>query len=190
MLEGENNLIKLAQKGDKSAFGKLYSHYLPKIYRFVLLKVSSKGEAEDLTHEVFLNVWQNINSFVPKGFPFSSWVYRIAKNEVIDFYRTNKNNLRLEQVEENFLKIPETQTREINQALDMEKIKSLISLLKTDQQDVLIMRFVEGLSHQEIAAALNKNEGAVRIIQFRAIQNLKELINQKYGNDNPHIKEA
>lgn len=189
MLEGENNLIKQAQTGDKGAFGKIYGYYLPKIYRFILIKVSNKGEAEDLTHEVFLNVWKNINSFTPKGFPFSSWVYRIAKNEVIDFYRTSKKDLRLEQVEENFLKIPETQTSEINQALDLEKIKSLINLLKPDQQDVLIMRFVEGLNHEEIAAALDKSEGAVRIIQFRAIQNLKELINQN-GNDNTYIKEA
>lgn len=190
MLEEENNLIRQAQEGDKDAFGKLYDHYLPKIYRFILLKVTNKSEAEDLTHEVFLNAWQKINSFTPRGFPFSSWVYRIAKNEVIDFYRTNKNNMRLEQAEENFLKIPETQSRAVNQSLDLEKIKNLLHLLKPDQQDVLIMRFVEGLSHQEISAAINKSEGAVRIIQYRAIQNLKEIINQNNENNNSNIKEA
>lgn len=190
MLEGEQNYIKQAQKGEKEAFAKVYEHYLPKIYRFILMKVNNKIEAEDLTHEVFLNTWQNLSTYVPREFPFSSWLYRIARNEVIDFYRTNKKNLRLEIVEEDFLKIPETASHDLDQTLDLEKVKNQIQNLRPEQQDVLIMRFIEDLSHKEIAVALNKSEGAIRLIQHRAINQLKDLIDQNVGNNIQNIKEA
>ena len=182
MLEAEHYYIEKAQAGDHTAFQKLYEHYVPKIYRFVYLKVSSKSEAEDLTHEVFLNVWQNLGRYTHQGFPFSSWVYQIARNEVIDFYRTKKKTVPLEDIDENFLKTGEHLQHELHQSLNLEKVRGLIPLLHTDQQDVLIMRFVEDLSHKEIAQTLNKSEGAVRLIQHRALNNLKKLIQKQYGS--------
>ncbi len=189
MLEDENNFIREAQKGKKEAFAQLYDYYLPKIYRFVLLKVNSKSEAEDLTHEVFMNSWQNLKTYVPREFPFSSWLYRIARNEVIDFYRTSKKDIRLDAIEENSLKVSETESVNLDRALDLESVKNLFQFLKPEQQDVIIMRFVEDMSHEEIAAALNKNTGAVRLIQHRAINTLKALINKHVGDTNQNIKE-
>lgn len=190
MLEGEQNFIRQAQRGEKEAFAKLYEHYLPQIYRFVYIKINNKAEAEDLTHEVFLNTWQNIKRYVPREFPFSSWLYRIARNEVIDFYRTNKKNIRLELIEENSLGIPETESLNLDQALELENIKKLFQHLTQEQRDVLIMRFVEDLSPKEISGALNKSEGAIRIIQHRALNELKELIYKNVGDNNSNIKEA
>ena len=190
MLEGENNFIRRAQKGDKEAFGLLYDHYLPQIDRFILLKVNNRSEAEDLTHEVFLNSWQKIETYVPREFPFSSWLYRVARNEVIDFYRTHKNNVRLDAVEEDSLKIPEEASINLDRALDLESVKNVIQFLKPEQQDVIIMRFVEDLSHEEIAAAIDKSAGAIRLIQHRAINALKELINKNVGDTNHNPKEA
>ena len=103
MLEEEKSLIKKARAGNTKAFGNLYDHYLPQIYRFILLKVRRKSEAEDLAHEVFLSAWKNIGNYADQGFPFSSWLYQIAKNAVIDFYRTSKNNLPVEMVDESFI---------------------------------------------------------------------------------------
>ncbi|MDD5431090.1 MAG: RNA polymerase sigma factor [Candidatus Pacebacteria bacterium] len=184
MLEDEIKYIKDAQKGNKKAFGVLYNHYLPKIYRFVFLKVSSKSSAEDLSHEVFLNAWKNINSYVHREFPFSSWLYQLARNEVIDFYRTTKKNISLEDILE---EPPDTKIDEgkiIDSKLNIEKIKSLIPRLSQNQQDVLIMRFVEDLSPEEIAAIIGKSVGAVRLIQHRALNSLKQL----YGKNNRDIK--
>ena len=93
MLESEKVYIKKAKSGNQEAFGALYDHYLPSIYRFILLKVSNRAEAEDLSHEVFLSAWKNIPGYKDKGFPFSSWLYQIARNAVIDFYRTSKKNI-------------------------------------------------------------------------------------------------
>lgn len=89
-MKEEERLIKEAQSGKAEAFGKLYDDHISRIYRFILLKVSRKTDAEDITHQVFLSAWQNIRSYKIQGNPFSSWLYKIAHNAVIDFYRTQK----------------------------------------------------------------------------------------------------
>jgi len=103
MLDGEYKVIKGAQKGNSESFGILYDHYSHQIYRFILMRVSHKQEAEDLTHEVFLNAWQNIDNYDYRGLPFSSWLYRIARNRVIDHYRTKKEVVSIDNVDENNL---------------------------------------------------------------------------------------
>ncbi|MDD5547802.1 MAG: RNA polymerase sigma factor [Candidatus Pacebacteria bacterium] len=178
MLENEKKYITEAQKGKKGAFGSLYDHYLPQIYRFVYLKVSSKSTAEDLTHEVFLNAWKNLKGYTKTEFPFSSWLYQLARNEVIDFYRTKKKDVSIEDIEEDLLGIQEKV--DLDEKLNLEKVRKLIFKLKPEQQDVVIMRFIEDLSHEEIATAIEKSVGAVRIIQHRALNLLKEL----YGKNN------
>lgn len=188
MLENENNYIRQAKSGQKEAFGVIYNYYLPKIYRFVFLKVSNKTTAQDLTHEAFLNAWKNLKTYESRECPFSSWLYQIARNEVIDFYRTRKKIIPLEElqeaIEEKSLKINQ---EKIDTVLRLEQIKYLIKFLKPEQQDVLIMRFIEDLSSEEIAAAINKSPGAVRLIQHRALNSLKELYE---GKNNDDIKEV
>src|SRR3989338_5755556 len=82
MLDGEAQLIRQAQRGNAESFGELYDHYLPKIYRYIFAKVSHREHAEDIAHEVFLAAWKNLPGYRMRGFPFSSWLYRIARNEV------------------------------------------------------------------------------------------------------------
>lgn len=187
MLEDEKLRIKEAKRGNKEAFGLLYDHYLPKIYRFIFLKVTNKKETEDLVHEVFLSAWQNVHNYRHEGFPFSSWLYQIAKNAVIDFYRTDKKNIQIEMVDEELLGFKNQDPENLDTALELEKVRKIISSLKPDYQDVLIMKFIEDLSHEEIASAMDKSEGAVRLIQHRAIKELKSI----YENDNgKSIKEV
>lgn len=176
MLDGENNLINEAQNGKAEAFGQLYDHYTPQIYRYILLKVSNKHEAEDLCHEVFLSAWQNISNYAARGFPFSSWLYQIARNAIIDYYRTRKNNLSFEAIPEDAIKISGVAENNLDTALDIQKIQKALSQIGEEQQDVILMRFMEDLSHKEIAAALDKSEGAIRLIQHRAIKNLKDVL--------------
>ncbi len=175
MLEGEENLIKEAQTGRADCFGHLYDHYISRIYRFVLLKVSYKHEAEDLTHEIFLKAWKNIKGYKSQGFPFSSWLYQIARNQVIDYYRLKKNELSLETIDTDIVKVASSNEADLDRSLDVSRVKTMMKVLNSDQQDVLLLRFVEGLSHREIAEALHKSEGAVRLIQHRAINELKKL---------------
>lgn len=176
MLEGEEKLIKDIQGGETRFFGQLYDYYLPKIYRFIFLKVGQKAESEDIAHDVFISAWQNLGTYSPKGFPFSSWLYHIARNKVIDYYRLKKPSAHLEDLDDNFVKVASNVEKLFDANLDLEKVKAAIQKLTPEQQDVIIMKFVEDLSHQEIAVALNKSEGAVRLLQHRAINNLKNLL--------------
>ena len=180
MLE-DKELIKKAQKGDEASFALLYDKYIKQIYRFTVLKVNSQEEAEDITHDVFLSAWQNLGSFKFRGFPLSSWLYRIARNKIIDYYRAN--NVAFADLEEVGETLPSDENLELTMdlTLNAEALRNLIKRLNPDQQDVLIMRFVEDLSYDEIARALNKTEGAVRIIQHRALNTLRQLAGDKFS---------
>ena len=190
-MEDERKLISKAKEGKEEAFGQLYDKYMPAIYRFVFLKVGAqKAQAEDICHEVFMNAWQNIKNFRFQGYPFSSWLYRIASNAVIDYYRTRKVNIDIDSVpEETVVATNVSLNDNFDDQLDLQMIKLCLKKLEPSYQDVLIMKFVEELSNKEIAAALEKSEGAVRVVQHRAIKQLKKYLTDERSN-NQTIKEA
>jgi RNA polymerase sigma-70 factor (ECF subfamily) len=181
MLENEKKYVEEARNGNGDSFGIIYNHYVPQIYRFVFFKVSKRQAAEDLTHEIFLSAWQNIKNYKQKEFPISSWLYQIARNRVIDYYRTDKKNISIdtEDFKEDLVGFYEQKNPDI--ALSIEEVKKLIKLLKPEYQDVIIMRYVEDMDSKEIASAMNKSEGAIRLIQHRAINNLKQLYAKHRG---------
>jgi RNA polymerase sigma-70 factor, ECF subfamily len=175
MLDSEDKLIEEAIGGEASSFGLLYDHYQPRIYRFVFVKVGQREEAEDLTHQIFLSAWQNIRSYKHLGHPFSSWLYQIARNQVIDYYRTKKTHLDLDVVAE-FAVALDTTAVATETKLELEKVMSAVRQMKPLYQDIIMMRFVEELSLKETAAALKKTEGAVKLLQHRAMRQLKSLL--------------
>ncbi len=180
----EKKLIQKAQKGEREAFGEIYDAYLPKIYRFVYLKVSNKGDAEDITSQVFMRAWKNIRSFKFQGFPFSSWLYRIANNAVIDFYRTRKDSVDIESIAETAYAESRGTDTEMDTEIEIDKVRSVLKLLKPDEQSVLIMKFVDELSNKEIAKTLEKTDGAVRVIQHRALKQMRELFAKNEAKHN------
>ena len=179
MTDGEEKLIKDAIRGEASAFGLLYDHYQPQIYRFIYLKVNHREEAEDLTHQVFLNAWQNIEKYNFRGFPFSSWLYRIARNKTIDYYRTKKENIDLTIITEEIISIDKNTDEIIDTVLNAEKVKKTIKQLKPSEQEVIILRFIEELSLNETAKIMGKTVTAVKLIQHRAIKNLHRLLEKE-----------
>lgn len=182
MLEDENKLIRQVQKGNAESFGRLYDHYVAPIYRYTLLKVGNRQEAEDLTHEVFVSAWENIRGYRMRGFPFSSWLYNIAHNRVIDYYRTHKAHRNIDDIDPNLFKLASSVEKDIDTALDFNRVRVAMAHLSDDQQDVLIMRFSDDLSHKEIAQAMQKTEGAVRLIQHRALEALREILEKPRSN--------
>lgn len=190
MLEREQELITRAQAGDIECFAKLYDHYIPKIYRFVFVKTNHKQEAEDLTHEVFLSAWQNLGRYRHKGFPFSSWLYQVARNKVIDYYRVRKRHASIDEQEGDaeWAKVENTLAEDFDTTLRVKGVKALLRALTDDQQDVILMRFVDDLSYQEIAHAMGKSEGAVRLIQHRAIQELRKRVGIGETEPNPFLE--
>lgn len=177
MIDGEEEkaIILRAVKGDSSAFGTLYDHYQPMIYRFIAVKVGRREEAEDITHQVFLSAWQNIKRYEHRGHPFSSWLYRIARNQVVDHYRSRKDEVSLEQSEIAEVAIlPQSIAADLATKLELEGVFRAIHKLKAEYQDVIILRFVEDLSIKEAAEAMKKTEGAIKLMQHRAMAELKE----------------
>jgi RNA polymerase sigma-70 factor (ECF subfamily) len=182
MLEGEQAYIERAKKGDAACFGHLYNHYLTPIYRFIAVKVGTKQEAEDLSHEVFMSAWQKLPQYEAQGFPFSSWLYRIARNRVIDHYRTKKSHVSIddEQMDhEELFGVQSEVADTLDTGLDLAVIKEAMSSLTGEQREVIQLRFMSDLSPAEIAKVLGKREGAVRIIQHRALLKIKSIIGEK-----------
>lgn len=175
MLDGERQIIERAIRGEAEAFGLLYDHYLPRIYRFVFLKIGRREEAEDLTQQVFLHSWQHMSGYQSMGYPFSTLLYRMARNAIIDHIRTRKNPISLESIKYD-PPVDQEIERHADITLDMHHVQSALHSLTQEQQDVILMRFVDDLSNKEIAEILEKSEGTVRIIQHRALKKLRALL--------------
>ena len=176
MLEGEQKLVERAKSGDSSAFGLLYDYYLPRIYRFVLIKVGHREVAEDITHLAFLKAWENIDRYFYRGYSFGSWLYQVARNTIMDNYRSRTPQVYIDDI---FIEPESDKPRpgeNVDIKLESEKIMIAMMKLSALEQDVIIMRFVDDLPTKEVAEAVGKSEGAVKLIQHRAIKKLKELL--------------
>lgn len=169
-------LIERAVEGDANAFGALYDAYHPRVYRFIYLKTGTREDAEDLSHQVFMHAWKHIKGYVHRGHPFSSWLYRIARNAVIDFYRTRKEPLRMEDLDPETIGGPLNVEQATEDAMLFRQIRQALAELPNHYQDVLLLRFVDELSIKETSLALGKSEGAVKLIQHRAIRALQKQV--------------
>ena len=160
-------------------FGQIYDQYIDKIYRFVYLKVSSQEVAEDITSKVFLKGWEYFQKQTTEIKNPSAFLYQIARNAVIDHYR-EKGRAKTVSVDNNpTLADPGTSAHE--QAIlsaDIAVIKSAISKLKKDHQDVIIWHYLEDMPISDIAQMVNKPQGTVRVMLHRGLKELKDVIKQ------------
>jgi RNA polymerase sigma-70 factor (ECF subfamily) len=171
-------LVKSAKKGDKNAFSELYEYYIAPIFRFVFFRVRNRLDAEDLTQNIFLKTWNYLPNYKQKKDPFSSWLYAIARNTVIDFWR-KKKDWSISELGENTIKEERKPIDDlIDEEQDLETIKKLMELLSEEQQEVMILKFIDGLSNKEISKIISKKEDAVRQLQSRALKTLKEYFNE------------
>jgi RNA polymerase sigma-70 factor (ECF subfamily) len=166
------NLVTEAKGGNEAAFSEIYRNFITPIYRFVYFRVGSKEEAEDLTQTVFLRAWRALEKFDEKTY-FSSWLYAIARNAVIDFWK-KKKYIPLEDLEDELFETPDFEFFE--KEADFLKVKSAIKNLNEDQQEIIALRFIEDLSNAEVAKKIGKSEVAIRQIQCRAIKQLRDIL--------------
>jgi RNA polymerase sigma-70 factor, ECF subfamily len=172
-------LILQAQKGDGDAFGKLYERYAPSVFRFIYSRTGNRLDAEDLTEDVFLRAWRSISSYQDKGVPLVAYLFRIARNALIDESRGSKWSRNQITLDEETPVIGHHDTAEaVDARLERQEIYYQLDKLREDYKTVLQLRFLGGLSPDEIAGVMGKSVGAVRILQFRALTALKELINR------------
>jgi len=175
----ESVLIQHAKNGDTDAFGELYLRYLDAIYRYIYFRVGDVHDAEDLTEQTFLRVWETLHKYRDYGHPFGSWLYKIAHNVVIDFKRRQKKLIPLTEIDMQTWSDPQPNVlRQVITSESETALANAISQLPEDQQQVIILRFVEGLSHAEVAHILGKSDGACRMIQHRALNALNQILAQ------------
>ncbi len=175
--ESEDYLVQQAIKHDRAAFTALYEHCVDRVYRHVYYKVSSHADAEDITQEAFVRAWKSITRYKRTGAPFVTWIITIAGNLVIDHYRRQQKVVITDEVYEidPNNQIPDP-AKEVEVQYNNSIVKEAILKLKGDKQKVILMHFIDGLTYEEIARALNKSEGTIRVIQYRALGDLRSFL--------------
>jgi RNA polymerase sigma-70 factor (ECF subfamily) len=171
-LPDEADLIRKAKSGDARAFGRLYDATLDRIYRYVFFRVTDTELAEDLTSQVFLKAWENLGRYKPGG-PFVAWLYTIARNTVIDHYRTRKQSVPLDQA---VIKLDPALDEKVDLKHDIGILQEAMQELTDDQREVLTLRFLAEMETGEIAERMQKSEGAIRALQMRALQALAKAM--------------
>jgi len=169
-------LLNQLKAQDPQAFAEFYDQYVSRIYRFIFFKVSSVSDAQDLTSEVFLKTWQYLKESPQEEIKnLSAWVYRLARNTVIDWYRQqNKQPLSLEtQAEEAVL---ETPGEKFNVDWEITQVQQALFRLKDEYREALVLRFLDELEISEVAKALEKSPGAIRVLLHRALKALQVIL--------------
>ncbi len=168
-----------AQKGDEKSFALLFDSFYDKISRYVHFRAPHE-EVEDLVSDIFLKVVEKLNTYKPNPkASFHAWIFRIAHNRVIDYYRQKKELLG--QSDENgndfFLQIPDENLRPDEKAnfnLDVKKLYEIMKQLPDSQREILEFKYLEGLSNAEVAHITGKAEGNIRVIQLRALREIRK----------------
>jgi RNA polymerase sigma-70 factor (ECF subfamily) len=174
----EHAAVEAAKLGEQEALGQLYEHYFPRIYRYVVSRLRSNEDAEDVTEEVFLRIIDNIGSFEWRGLPFGAWVFRIARNEVVSHVRRQKSRGSNTQLTESIPDEGRDHTELVEIDLTFKVVQVAIEQLPEAQRQVVSLRFVAGLTVAETVQTLKKTENNVKVLQHKAIARLQQLMGQ------------
>jgi len=164
---------------DAEAFGALYDRFVERVYRYLYFRTGSHTEAEDLTEQVFLKAWEAIGRYRWQGRPFLAWLYRLAHNAHIDYVRSTKPTTSLSNDARPLNVASPSAGVELARALDAEVLAGALSQLTAEQQQVIIMKFIEGLDNEQIAQTMDRREGAIRALQMRALMSLRRVLEQQ-----------
>ncbi len=173
-----DDVVRRAQEGDQAAFGELYETYYDRIYRYVSFKCGSRSEAEDLTGDVFLKMLESVHSYRFQGYPFTSWLYRIAHNVVVDNFR--RKGRRPTTPLENALHVADPAEGEMEKRAQiswtMGEVVEAMDDLTELQREAITLRFAAGLSIAETASAMDRKENAVKALQHAGIRKLRRAL--------------
>jgi len=173
--ERVDELIRLPPNLDRTAFGELYRLYVTRIHRYVAYQINDRVLAEDITNQVFLRAMQAIGRYQHHSVPqFNAWIFRIAKNVVVDNWRAKRDTVPLD--EALATERGETLDAHFESLARREELQVAMQVLTEDQREVLILRFGMGMSHREVAERMDRNEEAIRALQFRAISSLRDVM--------------
>ncbi|MBI1886068.1 MAG: sigma-70 family RNA polymerase sigma factor [Chloroflexi bacterium] len=172
----EWEMVQRAQKFDQAALTWLYQLYYPKVYNYAFVHLSNVQLAEDVASDVMLKVLESLPGYRLRGVPFAAWVFRIARNRIIDLHRRRKRRGEVD------LDAVTTAAEDDNpqglaeQALDRNEIQAALVHLTEEQRQVIVLKFIEGFDNGSIARVMGRSEGAVKSLQHRALLSLRRLL--------------
>ncbi len=171
----ERRLVERAIARDQSAFAELYDRHVVRVYRHIYYLVNDAREAEDLTAQTFLKAWEAIDRYKERGAPIVAWLLRIAHNLTISYLRSKRDHSELD---ETFVDHKRGGNPEevLEQSSDERSVREAVLRLRDEQRQVIMLRFVEEMDYREVAAVIGKSVPAVRVIQHRALGNLRKLM--------------
>lgn len=174
-MDDEATLVDAAVEGDSVAFAALYDRHLARVYRHCYYRTSNRADAEDLTQQTFLQAWQAIGRYRRGASPFIAWLLTISQNLAMSHHRKAReiatSDLQLVVTEE-----AADPTAALSTALMRDEVRAAILRLRPERQQVILLRFIEGFSVAEVAAVLGKTENNTRVIQHRALADLRRLL--------------
>jgi RNA polymerase sigma-70 factor (ECF subfamily) len=175
----DSDLVALAKRGDKDAFGVLYERYVEKIYNYVYYRTGNAHDAEDLTARVFFRAMSHIGDYTERGVPFQAWLYRIAHNLVANWHRDRNRRkiIPLDDYIASSLK-SDAPDRHAEEEEERQALLAAIRRLPEDRQLLLTLKFVDHLSNAEIGSILNRTEGAVKSLYHRTLLGLRDELRQ------------
>ena len=176
--EALERLVAEAQGGDPRAFGRLFDEFHEPVYRFIASRVNRPSDAEDLTQLVFVKALEALPRYEQRGIPFGGWLFRLARNTIIDHARTRHDHAELDAAADRAA--DEAGPDEVTLLRqDLDAVARALTELTDEQREAIELRFFAGLSAREAAEAMGKQEGTVRGLQFRAIAALRRSLDME-----------
>lgn len=169
--------VNKAQQGDTDSFADIYDAYVDMIYKYVFFKVD-REEALDLTESIFLKVWENLKSYQVGKYYFSSWIFKIAHNMVVDHYKAKKENVSLEEIDLPDESDSNNPVKLTEKSISSEILKVAIPKLKKQYQQVILLKYIDDLENDVIAKIMKTSEGNLRILKFRALKELRKILDE------------
>ena len=177
-MRDEEGLVRRAKEYDREALSQLYRRHVGAIYRYTHLRVGREDLAEDLTADVFLKMLEGIGSFDYRGVPFAAWLFRIAHDRVVDYFRRQAGKKTVS-LSEGLSAPGEGPAAMTEAALARERLRQALGRLTEEQQQVMVLKFGEGLTNAEVGRLLGKSEGAVKSLQHRALTSLRRFLEKE-----------
>jgi len=171
-------LVEQAKRGDLEAYAEIYQRLYDRVYAYVLHQVGNRTHAEDITAGVFVGALEKLDGFSWKGAGFSAWIFRIARNDVLDHFRQSRKRERELAITDEIRELPAKTSvaGSVEAAWSATELLQAIRKLSVDQQQVVLLRLVGNLSNRQIGEVLSRSEGAVKALQHRALGNLRNLL--------------
>ncbi|MDO8616066.1 MAG: sigma-70 family RNA polymerase sigma factor [Dehalococcoidia bacterium] len=175
----EWQLVRRAQSYEEDALQQLYQTYYPKIYSYAFLQMGDVQAAEDLASDVMLKMIESIRTYRFRGLPFGAWIFRIARNRLIDLHRRRRRRGEVD-LSETLASVLASPQALAERALERGQLQVALKHLTDEQRQVIVLKFIQGFDNRSVGRIMGRSEGAIKSLQHRALRALRRLLEEDY----------